>query len=63
MSFTEQVKIARQSLIEPFMKDESLDLVDVSYLLGYSGPESFSRVFKSWYGQSPSAYRKKLMTK
>lgn len=60
-SFTEQVKIARQSLIEPLMKDESLDLVNISYLLGYSDPESFSRAFKSWYKQSPSSYRQQLI--
>lgn len=60
-SFNDQVKYARQTLVNPLMKDASLSLVDISYLLGYADPESFSRAFKSWYKNSPSTYRKQLL--
>lgn len=60
-SFSEQVKYARQTMVDPLMKDTTLDLVDISYLLGYADPESFSRAFKTWYDQSPSVYRKQLV--
>lgn len=60
-SYNEQVKLARQSLVGPLMKDETLGLIDISYLLGYADPESFSRAFKEWYQQSPSDYRRKLV--
>lgn len=60
-TFNEQVKYARQSLINPLMKDSNLSLIEISYLLGYGDPESFSRAFKSWYHQSPSLYRKQLL--
>jgi AraC-type DNA-binding domain-containing proteins len=60
-SFNEQVKYARQSLVNPLMKDETLTLIDISYLLGYSDPESFSRAFKAWYDSSPSNYRKNII--
>lgn len=59
-SFNLQIQYARKTLVEPFMKDQTLSLIDISYLLGYSDPESFSRAFKKWYGQSPSNYRKEL---
>ena len=60
-SFNDQVKYARQTLVNPLMKDETLSLVDISYLLGYADPESFSRAFKTWYHDSPSVYRKQLI--
>lgn len=60
-SFNDQVKYARQTLVNPLMKDASLSLVDISYLLGYADPESFSRAFKVWYKNSPSTYRKQLL--
>ena len=60
-SFNDQVKYARQTLVDPFMKDESLSLIDISYLLGYADPESFSRAFKTWYKKSPSIYRKQVL--
>lgn len=60
-SFNDQVKYARQTLVDPFMKDTNLSLIDISYLLGYADPESFSRAFKSWYELNPSTYRKHML--
>jgi AraC-like DNA-binding protein len=60
-SFNEQVKYARKTLVSPLMKDATLTLEDISYLLGYADPESFSRAFKDWYDKSPSQYRKDLV--
>ncbi|WP_318767654.1 AraC family transcriptional regulator [Lactiplantibacillus carotarum] len=59
-SFHQQVQLARQSLVGPLMKDPTLSLIEISYLLGYADPESFSRAFKGWTHQSPSAYRAAL---
>ncbi|WP_320110106.1 helix-turn-helix domain-containing protein [Lactiplantibacillus plantarum] len=56
-TFNDEVQIARRTLVVPLMKDQSLNLIEISYLLGYSDPESFSRAFKKWFHQSPSVYR------
>mgnify|MGYP001587152447 FL=1 len=44
----------RQSLAEAYIIDNSLTLTEISLLLGFSEPSSFSRAFKSWTGPSPS---------
>lgn len=59
-TFNNEVQIARQTLVVPLMKDQALSLIEISYLLGYSDPESFSRAFKKWFQQSPSMYRQQL---
>ncbi len=56
-TFNDEVQIARRTLVVPLMKDQSLNLIEISYLLGYSDPESFSRAFKKWFHQRPSVYR------
>ncbi|AJA80875.1 helix-turn-helix domain-containing protein [Levilactobacillus brevis] len=45
----------------PLIKDRTLSLIEISYLLGYADPESFSRAFKKWFDQSPLAYRKQMI--
>ncbi|QIL57391.1 AraC family transcriptional regulator [Lactiplantibacillus plantarum] len=60
-TFNDEVQIARRTLVVPLMKDQSLNLIEISYLLGYSDPESFSRVFKKWFHQSPSVYRQQSL--
>ncbi|WP_436646292.1 helix-turn-helix domain-containing protein [Lactiplantibacillus plantarum] len=60
-TFNDEVQIARRTLVVPLMKDQSLNLIEISYLLGYSDPDSFSRAFKKWFHQSPSVYRQQSL--
>jgi AraC-like DNA-binding protein len=47
----------RRSLAEAYILDNSLTLTEISLLLGFSEPSSFSRAFKSWTGTAPSEAR------
>jgi len=47
----------RRSLAEAYIQDNSLTLTEISLLLGFSEPSSFSRAFKSWTGTAPSEAR------
>ena len=49
----------RQELADKYIKDSSLNLNEISFLLGFSEISSFSRAFKRWTGSSPSAYKEK----
>ena len=47
----------RRNLAELYIMDNSLTLTEISLLLGFSEPSSFSRAFKSWTGTAPSEAR------
>ncbi|MDX2428815.1 MAG: AraC family transcriptional regulator [Xanthomonadales bacterium] len=47
----------RRNLAEMYILDKSLTLTEISLLLGFSEPSSFSRAFKSWTGSAPSEIR------
>ena len=47
----------RRSLAEMYIMDNSLTLTEISMLLGFSEPSSFSRAFKNWTGSAPSEVR------
>lgn len=47
----------RRGLAESYILDHSLTLTEISLLLGFSEPSSFSRAFKNWTGSAPSAAR------
>jgi len=47
----------RRNLAEAYILDHSLTLTEISLLLGFSEPSSFSRAFKSWTGTAPSEAR------
>lgn len=47
----------RRDLAEHYITDNSLTLTEISMLLGFSEPSSFSRAFKSWTGLAPSEVR------
>jgi AraC-like DNA-binding protein len=47
----------RRNLAEVYILDSSLTLTEISLLLGFSEPSSFSRAFKNWTGSAPSEAR------
>ena len=47
----------RRNLAEQYILDNSLTLTEISLLLGFSEPSSFSRAFKNWTGTAPSEAR------
>jgi len=50
----------RAELAESLLADRTVSLSEVSYCCGFSEQASFSRAFKRWTGQTPSAYREAL---
>jgi AraC-like DNA-binding protein len=47
----------RRNLAEQYIMDNSLTLTEISLLLGFSEPSSFSRAYKNWTGTAPSEAR------
>ena len=47
----------RRELAEHYILDNSLTLTEISLLLGFAEPSSFSRAFKNWTGSAPSEVR------
>ncbi|PNE02126.1 AraC family transcriptional regulator [Alcanivorax sp. MD8A] len=57
-SFRGFVDELRQALALGYVRDPSLSLVDIAYLLGFSEQSAFQRAFKRWTGKTPGEYRK-----
>jgi AraC-like DNA-binding protein len=47
----------RQSLALQYIKESSLSLAQIAWLLGYQGPTSFNYAFARWTGLSASEAR------
>jgi AraC-like DNA-binding protein len=56
-SFSETLETVRRELARQYVSDPSLSLSEISFLLGFSEQSAFSRAFRRWYDQPPSAYR------
>ncbi len=56
-SFTAVLDQTRRELAERFIRDQSLTLIEITFLLGFSEISSFSRAFKRWTGLAPTEFR------
>lgn len=59
-TFSEILDLARKELAFEYIKDESINLMELTFLLDFADQPSFQRAFKRWLGVSPGQYRKDL---
>ena len=59
-TFKELLDETRRELAKEYVNDTSLSFSEITYLLGFSEQSNFTRAFKRWQGQSPSAYRQQV---
>lgn len=58
MTPNEYIKQLRMQKAAELLKDDTLTIAQVSYQVGIADSYYFSKVFKSYYGKTPSDYRK-----
>jgi AraC-like DNA-binding protein len=56
-TYAEVVDHLRRSLALQYLKEPSMSLSQIAWLLGYEGSTSFNHAFKRWTGRSPSDAR------
>jgi len=57
IGFKQLLDDTRRDLALQYIRDPTVSINEMTYLLGYSEPANFSRAFKRWTGQSPRAMR------
>jgi len=56
-SFTTLLNETQQQLALHYIRDSHRSIGEITYLLGYSEPGSFTRAFRRWTGKSPLQFR------
>jgi AraC-like DNA-binding protein len=56
-SFASVLDEVRSSLARSYLRDPEISLAEISFLLGFSHPNSFFRAFRRWTGMTPDDYR------
>ncbi len=57
-TYAAELENTRKSLAEGYLRDATLSLAEVAYLLGYDEQPSFFRAFRRWHGTTPGAWRR-----
>ncbi len=58
-SFSALLDAIRQELVAQYLRDDSLSLTEIAFLLGFGEQSNFSHAFRAWFGTTPAAWREK----
>ncbi|MFI8479252.1 AraC family transcriptional regulator ligand-binding domain-containing protein [Pseudomonas sp. NPDC078700] len=61
--FDELVEQVRRNRAEHYLSERHMPMSQVAGLLGYSEQSVFNRACKRWFGMTPGAYRRQLLTR
>ncbi len=61
--FRQLVNQTRFDLASSYIRDTDLTFGEITWLLGFSSPETFQRAFKRWAQQTPGAFRKTMLAR
>lgn len=56
-SFQQVLDRTRRELAQDYLRQRSLSLADIAFLLGFQDQSAFNHAFKEWTGSSPGSYR------
>lgn len=56
--FRELMDETRKDLARAYVRETRLAFAEIAWLLGFSGPASFHKAFRRWFGISPGSYRR-----
>lgn len=59
--FQQLLDATRRELADAYLRDASLSLTEIAFLLGYSEHSSFTHAHRAWHGESPQARRAWLL--
>lgn len=59
-SFQNVLNNTRKDLAVSYVRDTSLSLGEIAYLLGFGSPTAFQRAFKRWTGEAPGGFRQAI---
>jgi AraC-like DNA-binding protein len=62
-SFTAELDYVRSQMARALLRDRSLPIEEIAFLLGYEEPSSFYRSFRRWTGRTPDQYRRSATKK
>ncbi|MEM7159078.1 MAG: AraC family transcriptional regulator [Myxococcota bacterium] len=59
-SFSEQLDAVRRARAMDLLRQTSIPVREVAFMLGYADPRAFYRSFRRWTGQTPAEHRKQM---
>ncbi|MBL4683028.1 MAG: AraC family transcriptional regulator [Nannocystaceae bacterium] len=57
LAYAGLVSETRHELSRGYLREPSVSIAEIAWLLGYSEQSAFTRAFRSWSGQTPAAWR------
>lgn len=57
LTFRQLLNETRKELIHEYLKDDSVEITEAAFLVGFENTNSFYRAFRSWEGKTPAEWR------